>query len=402
MSDIQMYDLAVIGAGPLGSSTARHAAEAGASVLLIGPDEPGDVADHQGTWAGYYDQGRLSHVLEVPLMTSLLAMRSRRRFASLIERTGIDFLTATHSVTVLPAAAPPSAASLWFDRAALASNAQDLGVAVDLLDEEQLATAYPTLRFEPGHVAVRQQDAYILNPRALVQAQLVAAVSAGTTLVRDEVVGLERTVEGVRISTASGGSWTASKVVLATGAATNATGLLDRQLMTTTYGATVVLAEVAGPDAVSMPTMMMMKVRKDLVLFGGIVMAPVKYPDGRWYVKISGSSLLANLLEDRASIAAWVRTGGDLADLDEARDLLTELLPGLEILSMRARPCLVCATPSDRPYIDWADDRTVVVVEGERGAMAADEIGRLAAELVLGGQWRDSIPQAAFAAEWSE
>jgi hypothetical protein len=81
---------------------------------------------------------------------------------------------------------------------------------------------------------------------------------------------------------------------------------------------------------------------------------------------------------------------------------LTELLPDVDFLSLRTRPCLVCATPSDRPYIDWADDRTVVVVEGERGAMAADEIGRLAAGLALTGRWTDTLPQELFAAEWAE
>lgn len=401
MSDIPTYDLAVIGAGPLGSATARHAAESGASVVLIGPDEPADPSVHQGTWAGYYDQGRLCHVLEVPLMTSLLAMRSRRRFPELIARTGIDFLTPTHSVTVLPTEPAPGAGALWFDRDVLARNARDLGVAVDLLDEEQLAAAYPVLRFEPGHVAVREQGAFILNPRALVQAELAAASEFGTTLVRDEAVACKHIGNGVRLSLATSGSVMAEKVVMATGAATNATGLLERRLVTPTYGATVVLAEVAGPDAVSMPTMMMMKVHKGEVVFGGIVMAPVEYPDGRWYLKVSGSSLLANPLDGREEIAAWVRTGGNPADLDETRELLAELLPGVDILSMRTRPCLVCATPSDRPYIDWADDRTVVLVEGERGAMAADEIGRLAAELALTGQWRDSIPHSVFAAEWS-
>ncbi|WP_182525485.1 NAD(P)/FAD-dependent oxidoreductase [Nocardioides dongkuii] len=399
MSDPTRYDLAVIGAGPLGAATARHAAESGASVLVVGPEEPADPAGHEGTWAGYYDQGRLCHVLEVPLMTSLLAMRSRRRFPELIARTGIDFLTPTHSVTVLPA--ETGERSLWFDRDVLARNAADLGVPVDALDEQELAQAYPGLRFEPGHVALREPDAFILNPRALVAAELSAATAAGATIVRDEVVARDRVGDDVRLTGAGGGTWTAARAVLATGAATNATGLLDRRLATATYGATVVLAEVAGPDAVSMPTMMMMKVRGGEMVFGGIVMAPVEYPDGRWYLKISGSSLLDFPLEGREEIAAWVRTGGHPGDLEMARVLLAELLPDLEVLSLRTRPCLVCATPSDLPYLDWADESTVVLVEGERGAMAADEIGRLAAGLALTGRWSDTIPHAVFAAEWS-
>ena len=396
-------DLAVVGAGPLGSATARHAAEAGASTLLVGPDEPVDAADHRGTWAGYYDQGRLCHVLEVPLVTSLLAMRSRRRFADLIARTGVDFLTPTHSVTVLPERPVPGTGSTWFDRDVLAGNAADLGVAVDHLDEEQLRAAYPGLRFEPGHVALRERDAFILNPRGLVAGRAPRGrggrCRAGARRSRRAPAAR---AAGVEVICAGGGRWTADRVVVATGAATNATGLLDRALVTPTFGATVVLAEVAGPDAVRMPTMMMLKVRDESLLFGGIVMAPVEYPDGRWYLKVSGSSLLSNPLDTQEEIAAWVRTGGNADDIVETRELLGELLPDLEVLSMRTRPCLVCATPSDRPYLDWADESTVVVVEGERGAMAADELGRLAAGLALTGRWSDSLPHEVFAAEWAE
>lgn len=401
MSDT-VYDLAVIGAGPLGAATARHAAESGARVVVVGPEEAEDPASHEGTWAGWYDQGRMCHALEVPLPTVVLAMRSRRRFDDLIARTGVDFLTPTHSVTVLPSSDLDGSSSLWFDREVLARNAADVGADVDLLDEHELAAAYPNLRFEPGHVALRERDAFILNPRALVEAELAAATAAGAELVRDEVVATERLGDRVRVQGADGRSWDATKVVLATGAATNATGLLDRPLVTPTFGATVVLAEVDGPDAVQMPTMMMLKVREGRTVFGGIVMAPVQYPDGRWYLKLSGNSLLEHPLDGRDEIAAWVRTGGAADDLDTARELLGELLPGVEFLSMRTRPCLVCATPSDRPYIDWADEHTVVVVEGERGAMAADEIGRLAAGLALTGRWTDPLPQAVFAAEWAE
>lgn len=400
MPDVCHFDVAVVGAGPLGASTARHAAESGARVVIIGPEEPADPAEHVGTWAGHYDQGRLCHVLEVPLVTSLLAMRSRRRFPDLIARTGIDFLTPTHSVAVFPSADVGGTAALWFDRSVFTGNAADLGVVVEELDESGLASAYPGLRFEPGHEAVRERDAFILDPRGLVAGELAAARAAGAELVRDEVVDLDRSGDGVTVRSASGACWHADRVVLAVGAATNATGLLDRRLATATFGATVVLVEVDGPDTVEMPTMMMLKFRDGERVFGGVVMAPVEYPDGRWYLKVSGASLLENPLDTREEISAWVRTGGRAEDVAETRELLGELLPDVRFASMRTRPCLVCATPHDRPYIDWANDRTVVLVEGERGAMAGDEIGRLAARLALTGEWTDTIPHEVFAAVW--
>ena len=87
------YDHIVIGAGPIGAATARHLAERGDSVLVIGPEEPAGFADHQGTWAGHYDQGRMCHVLEIPVVTGVLTTRSIRRFPELTRRTGVEFTT---------------------------------------------------------------------------------------------------------------------------------------------------------------------------------------------------------------------------------------------------------------------------------------------------------------------
>ncbi|WP_198653209.1 NAD(P)/FAD-dependent oxidoreductase [Actinocorallia populi] len=396
------YDVIVVGAGPIGSATARHLADGGHSTLVVGPAEPAGFADHRGVWAGHYDEGRLAHVLEVPLMTSMLAMRSIRRFPELRERTGVEFTVPTHSLSVMPRETPGGSSSDWFDRDLLARNARDLGVEVDELDEDALCAAYPALSFEPGHVALVQRDAFILNPRRLVEAELAAATAAGAVLVRDEVVRTGKTDGGVLVTAASGASWRAGQVVLATGAASNATGLLPRPLLMPSFGATVVLVEVDGPDAVDMPAVMYLKYRDGRSLFGGIVMSPRPYPDGRWYVKLAGGSLLANPLDTAEEIAAWVRTGGRREDVDEALAVLHDLLPGREFGPARTRPCMVSATPTERPYIDRVDETAVIAVEGERGAMAADEIGRLTAELAVHGRWRDTIPHEVFQARWAE
>ncbi|MEO3781786.1 FAD-dependent oxidoreductase [Actinocorallia sp. B10E7] len=403
------YDVIVVGAGPIGSSAARHLADAGHATLIVGPEEPAGFEDHQGVWAGHYDEGRLAHVLEVPLMTCLLTMRSIGRFEALRERTGITFTTPTHSLAVMPRdTGADSRGGNWFDREALSQNARDLGIEVDELDEDDLCREYPSLTLEPGHVALVQRDAFILNPRALVRAELAAATEAGAVLVRDEVAGVEKEDDGVRVTTRSGASWRAGRVVLATGASSNATGLLPRPLLTPTFGATAVLVEVTDPDAVQMPTMMYLKRRGEEVPFGGVVMAPRPYSDGKWYVKVAGGSLLNTPLDSHEEIAAFVRTGGRKEDIDEAYEVLRELLPGREFGAARTWPGIVCATPTERPYIDWADEggedgrRIVVAVEGERGAMAADEIGRLAAELAVNGRWKDTVPHEVFKARWTE
>lgn len=394
------FDVAVVGAGPIGSATARHLTDQGVSVLVVGPDEPATFEGHQGVWAGYYDQGRLAHVLEVPLVTSLLATRSLRRFSELRERSGVEFTSPTQSLSVLPDVADGAPGAEWFDRDRLLRNAEDLGVAVSALSEDDLRSDYPRLRFAPGHVGVVQRDAHILNPRELVRAELGVAVASGATLVRDEVTSLERQGDEVVLTGRSGKEWRAEQVVMATGAATNMTGLLPRPLQMQTFGATVVLVEVEDPSAVDMPAMMYLKFVDGRLGFGGIVMSPLRYPDGKWYIKVSGNSLLGNPLATADEIAAWVRTGGRGEDIDDTLALLAELMPGQQFGSAHTRPCLVCETPSGLPVIDRVDDRTVIAIEGERGAMAADEIGRLTADLTLTGRWNDGLPQEIFRAQW--
>ncbi|MEH6819733.1 MAG: hypothetical protein V7706_07295 [Dietzia psychralcaliphila] len=164
--------------------------------------------------------------------------------------------------------------------------------------------------------------------------------------------------------------------VLAVGAATNASGLLDRRLQLHTLGATVVLGEIHDPTRIDMPALMYHKHRGGAQLFGGVVMSP--------------------------EISAWVRTGGSGTDVDEAMSVLSDLLPDLRLGEARTRPCLVCATSTSHPYIDQADERTVLAIEGERGVMAADEIGRLSAGLAATGRWTDPLPRSVFRARWED
>lgn len=396
------YDAVVVGAGPIGSATARHLAEQGASVLVVGPEEPAGFADHDGVWAGHYDQGRLCHVLEVPLATTLMALRSVRRFADLADRTGVSFTHAIESVAVMPEGIDDPELAAWFDPDRFVANARDLGKDVQRLGGAELAAAYPKLRFEAGHIGVRQHDALIVNPRDLTRAELAAATAAGAVLVRDSVVDVGPSTSGRRAVTTRGGQrWSAGTVIVATGASTNTNGFLPRPLAMEVFGATVTLVEVADPaEFDGYPGLMYLKAGARGVAYGGIVMPPLRYPDGKWYVKCAGDSVLANPLTTAADIGAWVRTGGVPGDIGTARALLAELMPDKAFGAAHTRPCLVSANHSLHPYIDVVDDGLVVATEGERGVMAADEVGRLTAHLAATGGWRDGLPRELFAARW--
>ena len=203
------------------------------------------------------------------------------------------------------------------------------------------------------------------------------------------------------VVTAGGVRLRGRSIVLALGAAVNASGLLPRPLQLFTLGATVVLVEVDDPGGIDLPATMYLKHRDGAQQFGGVVMSPVRYPDGRWYLKVAGSSVRETPLGSAEEIASWVRTGGASADVDDALAVLTDLLPGVRLGRAHTRPCLVCATSTNHPYIDRVDDRTVLAVEGERGVMAADEIGRLTADLAATGRWTDPLPRDVFRARWA-
>ena len=60
MKDIEIYDVAVIGAGMIGSSAAKYVAmESGIKCILIGPNEP-----QMGIHAAWFDEGRITRKLD--------------------------------------------------------------------------------------------------------------------------------------------------------------------------------------------------------------------------------------------------------------------------------------------------------------------------------------------------
>ncbi|KAH7315467.1 hypothetical protein KP509_21G050800 [Ceratopteris richardii] len=139
---------------------------------------------------------------------------------------------------------------------------------------------------------------------------------------------------------------------------------------------------------------------------------PVEYPDGRVAMKVGGTAWKAadvgNSVED---LSAWFKSGGDEVEqkvLEEV--LLQQLMPGLRTLSLSRKPCVVSFTAHGRPYIDAVDgDRClstarVFVATGGCGAAAksSDEIGRLAALMVVHGRWPSSdMDSSAFRAVYA-
>lgn len=84
-----MEQLIIIGAGPVGTGAARHAAHAGMAPLIIAPYE-GTRADHT-VWSSHYDQGRLTHRSARNVTLARYALEAISNYRAIEAESGIDF-----------------------------------------------------------------------------------------------------------------------------------------------------------------------------------------------------------------------------------------------------------------------------------------------------------------------
>ncbi|HSG54049.1 MAG TPA: FAD-dependent oxidoreductase, partial [Paracoccaceae bacterium] len=90
--------IAVIGAGMIGAAAARHLAQGGHQVMLIGPPEPQDKAAHPGVFASHYDEGRITRALDPWPFWSRASQASIARYHQIEADSGLRFFHETGTV----------------------------------------------------------------------------------------------------------------------------------------------------------------------------------------------------------------------------------------------------------------------------------------------------------------
>lgn len=392
MADIETaghFRVLVIGKGMIGSAAARHLAARSEGVALVGPDEPPVRAEHNDVFGSHYDEGRIYRVLDADPIWGRLAQRSIARYAEIETQSGVPFHA---SVGMLAAAAPEGLI------AAYARTGEALGVDFERLTPPQLAQRFPSLRFSPWmHGLFEPHSGGYLSPRRLVAAQTAAAERTGATIVRDVARRLSPCNGGVEVTTASGRRLRAEKALIATGGFANVHDLLPQPLDIIVRGRTIVLAEVAEGLQDTLRSMPSLIAAGTAPLGDPYVLPPIQYPDGRSYIKI-GTGEFEHRLEGLAELGDWFRHAGAAEDRVALRQTLVGLIPGLADAPVHTDSCAVTATVSGYPYLDLlAEGRVCVAVGGNgKAAKSSDEIGRLAAELLLAGSWCDQLPADAF------
>ncbi|KAL3696672.1 hypothetical protein R1sor_010748 [Riccia sorocarpa] len=414
LAAMETFSVAVIGLGLMGSAACRHLSFAtGEKVVGIGPAEPEDWKSHTGVFASHYDEGRITRIVDANSIWSLLAARSIERYGLLERESGIRFHYPSGSIRVTPNYKKEG------DTLSLAYEVgRQNGAEVELLPgKDVLKRRFPFFHFDDGDVGVIESGgAGFINPRAMIQAQLLVAEKQGASVLRETVVELECCSVGVKIRTDGGKSLLAKRVLIS--ADIYSKWLVPgRELALKTFGEIVLLAEL-GPEEEqrlkNMPSLIW-RLKGQGALHSVYACPPVRYPDGKTYLKIGGTWLQDHpdsrnsLLPKKEDIIRWFHEDGPQEEADHLLQVLKNLLPGIAIKSVDTKPCIVTYTAHNYPYIDAADgksfqDAQVFVVTGGCGAAAksADEIGRIAALLIEHRNWTYDMDASIFRAVFQD
>jgi len=369
-----LFDVAVVGAGLIGSAAARYLAEGGHKIVVIAPAEPSDWSSHTGPFASHYDSGRITRIMAGDPVWAELAARSTARYSSIERRSGIGFHT------------PCGLAWLGTDIEPAVQNAIERGGDARMVDPDYLLamTGIRLPDIAGMTCAIEGAPAGVVDPRRLAAAQLRLAERAGATIVRQAASRLEPAAFDVRVH----GPWgehRARQVLVAAGAygaELAGVGLdLDRQLRTT-----VRIDMGAAPD---MPSVIAEQVEHGYIN-DMYCNPPVRYPDGRLLFKMGCEIIDPPRATSIADITRWFQSDGDPEEAAALIETTRAIFPGAAINSWHAVPCVITRTPSRYPKIGWVDDRVAVAVGGNgSSAKSSDELGRLASTLFAPGGWSD-------------
>jgi sarcosine oxidase len=383
---------AVIGRGLMGSAAARHLANMSEGVVLVGPVEPHDRKSHRGVFASHYDEGRITRTIDTDPVWAKLARASIARYREIEAASGVNFYGEVGNLMTGPSIASGNSYLPNILQAASAA-----GVTAEHLDGEALRERFSDFSFPGGTEGVFEaKGAGHISPRKLVAAQSQLAERAGAELIASAVKSVREINGGVVVETDQGDSLEAEVVLVATGGFTIQNGLLPRAAELSVYARTVVFFEVSEAEAERLAMMPSMINKAQEERDSTYMLPPIRYPDGRFYLKIGGDPVDIRVNGDQ--LEDWFRGDGNRGAIEHLKARMKSLVPDLEVISTSSAPCVTSFTSSGYPAIGWQVPGRIAVVTGGCGASAksSDEIGRLGAELVFEGKISSSPHADAF------
>lgn len=389
----QSFDVIVVGAGLMGSAAARHLAEMGVKTALVGPEEPEVKAAHTGVFASHYDEARITRKIDTRKNWARFSQAAINRYAEIEAKGGQPFFSPVGAIISGPETGEGSDFILNAQR-----NATKDAVPHEALRGAGLAERFPDFAF-PDNILVLYEasDAGWINPRAHVRAEITAAQAAGAFVVRRAVVHIAEKTGEAQVFCAGGEVLRADKVIVACGAFSKAEGLLPVPLPMKVYARTIAFFELDTQEAMRLRQMPSVVYLPPDLSADPYILPPVRYPDGKTYIKIGGDAVDREL-GSTAEMIDWFRSGGDPVAGAAIADILTALMPGLKYRSVSFDSCATSFSPNGNPFIYPQTDHIIALTAGNgAGAKCADELGRLGALVATVGTIPAEIYEGSFA-----
>jgi sarcosine oxidase subunit beta len=355
-------DVAVIGAGITGLSTAFHLGERGKRSVVI-YERTGIGAEASGVQPGGVRQQWSTRV------SCLLARESFFFYRDLQAHLGVDVSPVLDSCGYLFVAQTEATLSQLKKNVALQ---HELDIPSVVVDPKEAAKLVPSLASDAVIGGVYcGDDGYFDRPQSVVEAFAEAARRNGAAIEHADVVGLERTGSGWRLRLADGGTPTAEQVVIAAG--------YDSPAVLATVGLDVPIQKEARHLFFSEP--IRERLLDALVIAPDLSFAAKQLADGR---------VLASDLSARGEPAV-----GETRWRKRVRASIRRLLPLLEFVSL---PLLVTGfydvTPDHQPIVGPVpsfDGLWIAAGFSGHGFMIAPAIGQALAAGLDGQTFDDRL-----------
>ena len=386
-----MFDAVVIGGGMLGASAARHLSEMGYAIAVVAPPEPLALENHQGPFGAHYDVSRSSRTLYIDPVEYELSKRAHAANSSIEQFSEEKVFFGQGHLFV----AKKEDDEKFFTHFSNSSNSH----LAKIFDAEGLRKQWPELRFPTDFIGLLELDRRgMLNPRALVAAQLSAVASFGgqifSSSARSMNIGNHCSVKLV-----DGSQLEAKKVLISTGAWSNSSGLLPKRVALKMKTEIVLLAEIDSEETKRLRNLPVMHYEiRNSEAADIYAVPPQVYPNGKTLLKWGANTLADRWVDSSEDIDSWYRQGNSDQIINSVKQSMENTYPGLRVKKWHTNRCVITYTSHGLPYIDSLVENKVYAAIGGNGRSAkwADPLGALAASLVAEEKWKDSLPSNRF------
>jgi sarcosine oxidase len=377
-------DYLIVGNGMFGAAIARYLAPY-ATVTLVGPQAR---TDGPGAYGAHHDEGRIIGDLSRDLVWSELNRYAR------------DGMTDLDPALITPCGALTATTRGGPDYLSVAAQIRKRQSAdIRTLTADAACGSFPMARFSRDETIWYQRAAGYFSPRRYVALATRSAQAHGATITSGTVRALHLSATGIKAELSDGRRLRAGAAIVASGAFAAGSDLLPVPVALKAKSEVYAMAELDNQQAADLDTMPCInRTINHPQLADLYVLPPIRYPDGRTYLKAGANTMIDHWLPDPAAVRAWYDHGNDDGPLPALRQVLTGLLPGIRIRAWHTRRCADAYTAHRHPYIDILEPGRLTIALGGngRGAQAADAVGQLTADLALTGQWQSDLPHDAF------